>query len=206
MIDIINIIDIGLFALVDQIPYSFWFAFSASNQVLKLTAKTEHRARDPAVTEEVINARLLKLAGFLKLDFAKLRDQYFDHLPIAQHQFDKQTVSSFTAWRLAILSVTTGGRCSRKTKAHPVDELVKVLIRDGSMGCSTSGVERLFSLTKDCHNAQRADLDDTLVNDECFLLSIRQQDAVADKELASAAVEVWKRVYETARAAAVPGP
>jgi hypothetical protein len=142
---------------------------------------------------------LAKLASFLNLDKDALQAEFLDHRPVALHIFNTHSVSQFTAWRMAVESVTKGPRKARKMQAHPVSVLVQLLVRDGAMGASSSGVERLFSLVKGAHGTQRADLDPQTVLDEMTLLSCRGQSVEESLALAARAARVWREVYRTTR-------
>lgn len=156
-------------------------------------ADAEHERR-------AISDKLLKLARILKLDVNKLRQHFFDHLPVAQCEFDTRTpaCTSFAAWKFAITKAKHSHVATRKL--HPVDELLKVCVRAGAWGMSTSGVERTFSMARASLTSQRAALDESHKQDDCFILSTAGNNEAVDNELALTAAKIWMRTYAPARA------
>ena len=126
-------------------------------------------ASTDCIDDEKRTMALKKLANLLGLDTQKLTDQFYDHRHVAEHIYEKQGVSCFAAWRLAIEMTSKSKRPWRMLQLHPNEELVALLVRDGSLGGSTSGVERLFSLSTERLSTKRADLSDATINDELLL-------------------------------------
>jgi hypothetical protein len=141
--------------------------------VLRLWKGPDAERRTDASTDCIDDDKrtmaLKKLANVLGLDIQKLTDQFFDHQHVAAAIYEKQGVSCFAAWRLAIEMTTKSNRPYRLLELHPNKELVALLVRDGSLGGSTSGVERLFSISTAALGTKRADLSDATVNDELLL-------------------------------------
>ena len=174
--------------------------------VLRLVPCNERRARINAEDERAgLTGQLQKLANLLCLDCNALTDQFFDHLPVAQHEFDRLGTSAFAAWREALEKVRCGPRADKKARFHPYGELLQVLIRAGSWGASTSGVEQLFSVARAAQTLQRAALAEEHIRDEFFLLTTKGQSEAADLELAEAAVRLWALVYGGVRASCTAG-
>ncbi len=173
-----------------------------SFSALRLTPLSERRQTtdDERAT---LNEKLAKLAQLLRCDTGTLTDQFFDHLPVAQNHYDHTGCTSFAGWRHAIETVRGNNRRHRANRAHPCDQLLRVLIRAGAWGASTSGVEQLFSTSRAAHVCQRASLEDMHIRDELFLLSTKSGATNAsDQELAEGAALVWSKVYGACRAPA----
>ena len=138
--------------------------------------------------------RLTKLARVMKLDMEKLQEQCFDHLPIAQFEFDTTTpaCTPFIAWKTAI---ERGSHHGSHRRRHPTDELLKLLVRAGAWGMSTSGVERTFSQSRASLTVQRTKMLETHKRDDIFLLSTSNDNQTVDDALAKAAAELWVGVY-----------
>ena len=156
--------------------------------VLRLQSQFERRQwADADAERRTISDKLLKLARILKLDVNKLQDQFFDHLPIAQYEYDTTTpaCTPFVAWKMALTRATEGHHATRRN--HPIDELLQVCIRAGAWGMSTSGVERTFGLAGASLTSQRAPLSESHRRDDCFLLSTSSDNQAGDNALAKAA-------------------
>lgn len=85
-----------------------------------------------------------RIANVLRVDAQKLADQFFDIEPMARHTALARKVNSFQAWQTCVQKIMSSQGHVRLR--HPLDELRTVLIRYGALnGCTTSGVEQLFS-------------------------------------------------------------
>jgi len=148
---------------------------------------------------EAVTKKIQKLSQLLGLNEETLQDQFFDHFPIAQHEFDQNNCTAFVAWRAAVDRVRKGGVVAKKLKAHPVDSLVRVLLRAGAWGVSTSGVEQQFSAIRAVMTSDRSKLGDDHYTDEVFIISTRGQSTADDKELVEIAARVWVQVFGAPR-------
>lgn len=148
---------------------------------------------------EAVTQKIQKLSQLLGLNEETLQDQFFDHFPIAQHEFDQNNCTAFVAWRAAVDRVRKGGVVAKKLKAHPVDSLVRVLLRAGAWGVSTSGVEQQFSAIRAVMTSDRSKLGDDHYTDEVFIISTRGQSTADDKELVEIAARVWVQVFGAPR-------
>ena len=167
----------------------------------RLTHMAERRTSDAESERLALQEKLTKLAHILKLDVNCLSAEFYDHLPIAQYEFElgPAGTSSFAAWRAAVTKAR--GR-SRKRLAHPSDTLVKVLVRMASWGVSTSGVEQSFAALRAVVTAQRrGSLTEASMRDEAFILSTKGQSPADDKLLAEGAAKIWTGLYGPPREA-----
>ena len=73
---------------------------------------------DAEMERRMVSTKLLKLTNLLRLDVENLKEQFFDHLPVAQHIFDQQGCTSFAAWKEAMDKVC-GNRSYKKTFFTP---------------------------------------------------------------------------------------
>ena len=167
----------------------------------RLTHMAERRTSDAESERLALQEKLTKLAHILKLDVNCLSAEFYDHLPIAQYEFElgPAGTSSFAAWRAAVTKAR--GR-NRKRLAHPSDTLVKVLVRMASWGVSTSGVEQSFAALRAVVTAQRrGSLTEASMRDEAFILSTKGQSPADDKLFAEGAAKIWTLLYGPPREA-----
>ncbi len=164
--------------------------------VLALQPFAEQRCCDAEEERALRTDKLEKLSALLELDIHALTQQFFDHLPIAQHHFDKNGCTSLVAWRTALERIFEGSdrAVRRRLAAHPMDELRKVLWRAFAWGVSTSGVEQKFSVLRSAL-ANKGSLTDAHLQDEAFILSTQGQNDGEDQELALAAAMLWPYIF-----------
>ena len=147
-------------------------------------------------TVETQRRMLQKLSNVFGVDPARLIEQYYDLLPIAQAIKRRgECDGNPDTWRVAV------GRCTTRSSTHfrhPTDALVPVLVRLCAWGVSTSAVERGFANTSKHRQGQS---EDGCVSRELDVLQIRSDCAdPADRDrLAASAMIVWSDTFGNAR-------
>ena len=158
---------------------------------MNLNVTPEDRIRNEEAIVKFVDEPLRKLSSVIDgLGFNELKAQYLDYLPVA---------CAKNSWREAVMQSTTGKNSLRVLRQHPIDQIIEILVRNGSWGYSTGKLEQTFSLAKYLQDDHRADLSADLINDEFFLLDTRQNSNDDDSTLIADAINVWKQVYTTHR-------
>ncbi len=158
----------------------------------KTLRHADENAQERDAEQEEYLSRFCNLLG---LDKDELVCEMEDHKPIAQRLYATGGgMTTMGAWASAVAMTQ---RDARSRRGHPVAALREVLARFGAYGGSTSGVERLFASSHRAAGAFRADLSESLINDELQLLC--DVDPKGDEELVRGARTVWIQVYGAAR-------
>lgn len=90
-------------------------AFEAMQTFSVLSLRSDDHRCDVDHERLCSSAKLEKLAQLLELNKEDLVSQYFDYLPLAQHHFNQQGVTSLEAWRAALHRVGDA-RCARTVR------------------------------------------------------------------------------------------
>ena len=140
---------------------------------LKITP--EDRIRNEEAVVMFVDEPLRKLSSVIGLDFNELKAQYMDYLPVAVKLFAASgfLANTFTIWRESVMQPTIGKNSLRILRQHPIDQLIEVLVRNGSWGFSTGKLDQTFSLAKYLQDDHRADLSADLISDEFVLLDTK---------------------------------
>ena len=170
------------------------FEILQSFSVLHMKSSKLHGAADDADASKHIANSLGRFAKLLGLSRDHLIAEYADHKPIAQRIFAQGGMDTFGAWKKALLQTSKTKRCR---EAHPSASLRAVLIRFAVYGGSTSGVERLFASSHQSAGMSRADLSESMIDDELHLLC--DVDESENPSLCKDAQRIWHLVYDTAR-------
>jgi len=147
-----------------------------------------------AETPDVRRDRAFNIfANTLGLDKEKLEEEFCKHLPSAIRFMATGSCTNFEAWQRASDSLA-----KKAATACPMNTLRLVLMRYGSFGGSTSGVEQTFAKQVQIAPPSRSELSEGRANDELTLLSA---DACDDDTLLSQAREIWSELYGSVRTA-----
>ena len=104
-------------------------------------------------TVEMVETCLTRLAQVFSVDKQQLVAEFYDVRPYAMHHATSHATSSFDAWRAALRKIN---RSASARKAHPTEILMSIMVRYGAFnGCTTSGVEQLFSRMAACQTSER---------------------------------------------------
>ena len=149
-------------------------------------------------TVDMVEVSVTRLAQVFSVNKEKLKAQFYDVRPYAMHQAACHGTSSFDSWRAAFEKINM--RPSTRA-AHPTDTLLPILVRYGAFnGCTTSGVEQLFSRMAACQTSERLSLS--------FETLLAETKIVADYERCGAdtvcklAASYWAKHFEPPRRSA----
>ena len=139
-----------------------------------------------------------RLAQVFSCDSEALMSEFLDHQPIARHAAT-QGHDNFNAWKFAVLK--TRSRASSRSN-HPSDALHVILVCYGAFnGCTTSGVEQMFSQIAQHVPPERNHM--THQNERAEVKLISDWDRAHPEPLLIKTQEVWSSVFGVARASAV---